>query len=236
METFSTEFWLALLQIIWVNILLSGDNAIVIALACRNLPEKQRKMGIFWGVLAAVVLRVVLTIFAVKLLELPYLKFIGGLLLIWIGVQLIGPQDEDGHEVDAKGKLFEAIKTILIADLAMSLDNVIAVAGAAKGEVLLLVIGLAMSIPLVVWGSKIVMIMIERFSWTILLGGGLLGYLAGEMIDTDTGVGPILHGSLQFPEHYMPYICVVLVLVIGKWLTFRAAKKNGGGDSSNPAI
>lgn len=225
METFSTEFWLALLQIIWVNILLSGDNAIVIALACRNLPEKQRKMGIFWGVLAAVVLRIVLTIFAVKLLELPYLKFIGGLLLVWIGVQLIGPQDEDGHEVDAKGRLFDAIKTILIADLAMSLDNVIAVAGAAKGEVLLLVIGLAMSIPLVVWGSKIVMVMIERFSWTILLGGALLGYLAGEMIDTDSGVGPLLHVSLGFPEHYMPYIGMVLVVSIGKWLVWRQGKR-----------
>lgn len=225
METFSTEFWLALLQIIWVNILLSGDNAIVIALACRNLPEKQRKMGIFWGVLAAVVLRIVLTVFAVKLLELPYLKFVGGLLLIWIGIQLIGPQDEEGHEVDAKGKLFDAIKTILIADLAMSLDNVIAVAGAAKGEVLLLVIGLAMSIPLVVWGSKIVMLMIERFSWTILLGGGLLGYLAGEMIDSDSGVGPLLHVTLSFPEHYLPYIGVVLVISIGKWLVWRQGKR-----------
>lgn len=225
METFGTEFWLALLQIIWVNILLSGDNAIVIALACRNLPEKQRRLGIFWGVLAAVVLRIVLTIFAVKLLELPYLKFIGGLLLIYIGVQLIGPQEEEGHEIDAKGKLFEAIKTILIADLAMSLDNVIAVAGAAKGEVLLLVIGLAMSIPLVVWGSKIVMMMIERFSWMILLGGGLLGYLAGEMIDTDSGVGPILHTDLNFPAHYMPYIGVVVVLAIGKWLVARQNRK-----------
>lgn len=228
METFSTDFWLALLQIIWVNILLSGDNAIVIALACRNLPEKQRKAGIFWGVLAAVVLRIVLTIFAVKLLELPYLKFIGGLLLIWIGIQLIGPQDEDGHEVDAKSKLFDAIKTILIADLAMSLDNVIAVAGAAKGEVLLLVIGLAMSIPLVVWGSKIVMLMIERFSWMILLGGGLLGYLAGEMIDTDGGVGPFLHVTLDFPDHYMPYICVVLVVSIGKWLNWRQKQREIG--------
>lgn len=225
METFSTDFWLALLQIIWVNILLSGDNAIVIALACRNLPEKQRKLGIFWGVLAAVVLRIVLTIFAVKLLELPYLKFVGGLLLIWIGIQLIGPQSEEGHEVDAKGKLFEAIKTILIADLAMSLDNVIAVAGAAKGEVLLLVIGLAMSIPLVVWGSRIVMLMIERFAWTILLGGALLGYLAGEMIDTDTGVGPLLHVSLGFPEHYLPFICLVFVLAVGKWLVWRQEKR-----------
>lgn len=224
METFSTDFWLALLQIIWVNILLSGDNAIVIALACRNLPEKQRKMGIFWGVLAAVILRVVLTIFAVKLLELPYLKFVGGILLIWIGIQLIGPQAEDGHEVNAKSKLFDAIKTILIADLAMSLDNVIAVAGAAKGEVLLLVIGLALSIPLVVWGSRIVMLMIDRFSWMIIIGGGLLGYLAGEMIDTDAGVGPLLHASLSFPEHYLPYICVVLVLVIGKWLSLRQKK------------
>ena len=222
----TTDFWLALLQIIWVNILLSGDNAIVIALACRNLPDKQRRLGVFWGVLAAVVLRIVLTIFAVKLLELPYLKFVGGLLLIYIGIQLIGPQDEDGHEVEGKGKLFDAIKTILIADLAMSLDNVIAVAGAAKGDVVLLVIGLAMSIPLVVWGSKVVMMMIERFAWTIMVGGGLLGYLAGEMIDTDTGVGPFLHDSLGFPEHYLPYIGVVLVLAVGKWLVVRSERRH----------
>lgn len=222
----SPEFWLALLEIMWVNILLSGDNAIVIALACRNLSENQRKKGVFWGVLAAVILRVVLTIFAVKLLELPYLKFVGGLLLIWIGIQLIGPQAEENHEVDAKSRLFDAVKTILIADLAMSLDNVIAVAGAAKGEILLLVVGLAMSIPLVVWGSRVVIVLLERFSWAVLLGGGLLGYLAGEMIDTDGAIGPILHVNLHFPEHYLPYICVVVVMVIGKWLALRNQQKN----------
>lgn len=222
MEFGSTAFWIALLQIIWIDLLLSGDNAIVIALACRNLPEKQRKLGIFWGVFAAVALRVVLTAFAVQLLEIPYLKTFGGLLLVWIGVKLVMPQAEDeGHEIEAKDKLFAAIKTIVIADFAMSLDNVIAVAGAAKGSMFLLVFGLALSIPLVVWGSKIVLALMNRFSWIVVAGGGLLGYLAGEMIQSDPGIKDLWNVTLGLPAHALAWIGVVLVIAVGKWLTWR---------------
>ncbi len=226
MEFGSPAFWIALLQIVWIDLLLSGDNAIVIALACRNLPEKQRRLGIFWGVFAAVALRVVLTAFAVQLLEIPYLKSFGGLLLVWIGVKLVMPQaDDTGHEIEAKDKLWAAIKTIVIADFAMSLDNVIAVAGAAKGSMFLLIFGLALSIPLVVWGSKIVLALMSRFSWIVVAGGGLLGYLAGEMIQTDPGLRDLWNVSLGLPAHVLSGAGIVVVIGLGKWLTARQQKK-----------
>ncbi len=225
MEFGSTAFWIALLQIVWIDLLLSGDNAIVIALACRNLPEKQRRLGIFWGVTAAILLRVVLTAFAVQLLEIPYLKTFGGLLLVWIGIKLVMPQAEDeGHEIEAKDKLLAAIKTIVIADFAMSLDNVIAVAGAAKGSMFLLIFGLALSIPLVVWGSKIVLALMNRFSWIVVLGGGLLGYLAGEMIQGDPGLKDLWTTTLAIPAHSLAWIGVVFVIALGKFLTWRQQK------------
>jgi YjbE family integral membrane protein len=226
MEFGSPAFWVALLQIIWIDLLLSGDNAIVIALACRNLPEKQRRLGIFWGVSAAILLRVVLTFFALQLLEIPYLKLLGGALLIWIGVKLIVPQAEEGeHHIEAKDKLFAAIKTIVIADFAMSLDNVIAVAGAAKGSTLLLVFGLALSIPLVVWGSKIVLTLLNRFKWLIIAGGGLLGYLAGEMIQTDPALRDFWSVSLALPAHALSLAGVVLVVAIGSFITWKAKRQ-----------
>ena len=160
----SPAFWLALGQIIWINIILSGDNAVVIALAARSLPPKQQKMAIMWGSGAAVVLRIALTFVAAILLKLPYLQLIGGALLLWIGFQLMG-EEAGGHEGEAKqqGGLMTAVRTILIADLVMSLDNVIAVALAAKGDFTLLVIGLAISIPLVVFGSTLMIKLMERF-------------------------------------------------------------------------
>jgi YjbE family integral membrane protein len=225
MEFGSPAFWVALLQIIWIDLLLSGDNAIVIALACRNLPEKQRRLGIFWGVSAAIGLRVVLTGFAVQLLEIPYLKMFGGALLIWIGVKLVMPQaDEGGVEIAAKDKLLAAIKTIVIADFAMSLDNVIAVAGAAKGSLVLLIFGLALSIPLVVWGSKIVLTLMSRFSWIVVAGGGLLGYLAGEMIQTDPALLGFWNTTVSLPSHTLAWIGVVLVIAVGKALTWKQQK------------
>ena len=222
MEFGSTAFWIALLQIVWIDLLLSGDNAIVIALACRNLPEKQRRLGIFWGVFAAIALRVVLTAFAVQLLEIPYLKTFGGLLLVWIGVKLVMPQHEDeGHNIEAKDKLMAAIKTIVIADFAMSLDNVIAVASAAKGSMFLLVFGLALSIPLVVWGSKIVLALMNRFSWIVVAGGGLLGYLAGEMLQADPGFKQFWNVTLGLPAHTLAIIGVFVVIGLGKYFTAR---------------
>src|SRR5919206_1154874 len=179
------EFWIGLGVIIWVNIILSGDNAVVIALAARSLPKHQQKQAIFWGAGAAVVLRIVLTIVAVKLLEFPFLKIIGGVALLWIAMKLLVPEDEEEGEVEASSQLWGAIKTILIADLVMSLDNVIAVAAAAKGSIVLLILGLAISIPLVIFGATLLMRLMERYPIIITIGAGILGWVAGEMAVTD---------------------------------------------------
>src|ERR1700712_3749720 len=177
-------FWTALLKIIGVNIILSGDNAVVIALAARSLPPKQQKMAILWGAGAAIVLRIILTLFAVKLLALPWLKLVGSLLLFWIGIKLLIPGDED-PDIKAHDHLISAIKTILIADLVMSLDNVIAVAAAAGGSVTLLVLGLAISIPLVIFGATLLVKLMERYPVIITIGAGLIGWVAGEMLVDD---------------------------------------------------
>jgi YjbE family integral membrane protein len=240
----SPQFWIAVLQIIAIDILLGGDNAIVIALACRNLPDKQRKLGIFWGVFGAVGLRVVLTVFAVSLLSIPYLKIIGGLLLLWIGVKLILPDEvDDGHQVDASDSLMGAIKTIIVADFVMSLDNVIAVAAAAKDSWLLIVFGLVVSIPIIVWCSQIILKLMERYPAIITAGGALLGYIAGSMIIRD----PALAGLWQPPafvvgESHVYYggIAIdyvagaagaVLVVLIGKLLARRRVATAEAGAS-----
>ena len=185
----SPEFWLALGQIIIIDILLGGDNAVVIALACRQLPPAQRRKGIIYGTAGAIILRVILIAFAMTLLALPFLKFVGALLLVWIGVKLLAP-DEEGHgNVEGSDKLFAAIKTIIVADLVMSVDNVIAIAGAAQNTedhaMLLVVLGLLISIPIIVWGSQLVIKLMERFPVVITLGGMLLGWIAGGMLVSD---------------------------------------------------
>ena len=185
MEFATPQFWLAGLEIIVVNILLSGDNAVVIALACRNLPPKQRRWGIFWGALGAIVLRIVLTSFAAQLLELPWLKIVGGVLLLWIGIKLIIDEEGDGPEIKASERLFAAVRTVIVADLVMSIDNVVAVAAAAHGSEVLLIFGLALSIPLVIVGAQLILKLIERFPILIVGGGGLLGFIAGELFATD---------------------------------------------------
>jgi YjbE family integral membrane protein len=182
-------FWIALGQIIIIDILLGGDNAVVIALACRKLPAEQRKKGIIYGTRGAIVLRVVLIVFAMTLLQLPLLKLVGALLLVWIGIKLIAP-DEDGHDnIQGSDKLLAAIKTIIVADLVMSVDNVIAIAGAAQSsgqhQLLLVVLGLLISIPIIVWGSQLVIKLMERFPVIIVAGGMLLGWIAGGMLVTD---------------------------------------------------
>src|SRR6202171_4513847 len=174
------EFWTALLTIIGVNIVLSGDNAVVIALAARSLPGKQQKQAIIWGSGAAIVMRIVLTLFAVALLALPYLKLVGAVLLLWIGVKLLIPEDDD-PDIKASDNLWIAIRTILVADLVMSLDNVIAVAAAAGGHWGLMIIGLAISIPLVIFGATLLVKVMERWPIIITIGAGLLGFVAREM-------------------------------------------------------
>ena len=189
MEFGTATFWLALAQIIWVNILLSGDNAVVIALAARSLPPKQQKQAIQIGSGAAIVMRIVLTLVAAQLLQLPWLKLIGALLLVYIGVTLLLPEDEgDGDGKGANAGMVAAVRTILIADLVMSLDNVIAVAAAAKGNTTLLVAGLAISIPLVIFGSTLLLKVIERFPFIVWLGAALLGFIAGEILVDDPAV------------------------------------------------
>src|SRR3954467_4462692 len=199
-EVMSQAFWLGLAKIIGVNIILSGDNAVVIALAARSLPAKQQKLAIFWGAGAAIVLRIILTLFAVALLSLPWLKLVGSLLLFWIGIKLLVPEDDDAN-IAASEHLLSAIKTILIADLVMSLDNVIAVAAAAGGSVILLILGLAISIPLVIFGATLLIKLMERFPVIITIGAGLIGWVAGEMLVADSALEGWLTGlGVQYVE------------------------------------
>jgi len=201
LEQFATQvFWIGLLKIIGVNIILSGDNAVVIALAARSLPAKQQKAAIVWGSGAAVVMRIILTIFAVALLTLPWLKIIGSLLLFWIGIKLLVPEEGEAN-VNASDNMIAAIKTILIADLVMSIDNVIAVAAAAQGSLTLLILGLAISIPLVIFGSTLLLHLMERWPVIITIGGGLLGFVAGEMLVTDPALANWMAGmGIQFND------------------------------------
>ena len=192
LEMLTPQFYVSVLQIVVIDILLGGDNAVVIALACRRLPARQRNQGIFWGVIGAVGLRVILIFFALQVLALPFLKIVGGLLLLWIGVKLLLPEENDHNNIKSGDTLWAAVKTIVIADAAMSLDNVIAVAAAAHGDMLLVVFGIAISIPIIVWGSKLVLALMERFPLVITLGGGLLGWIAGGMMVTDIWVKPFL--------------------------------------------
>jgi YjbE family integral membrane protein len=225
----SPEFWIALSQIILINIVLSGDNAVVIALACRALPPRQQRNAIIFGSVGAIVLRVILTFFAVYLLGQPYLKLIGAALLLWIGIGLL--KGEDGEEqLEGHSGLVQAIKTIIVADLVMSLDNVIGVAAAAKGNVPLLVIGLVISIPLIIFGSTVILKLMNRFPIIITIGAALLGWVAGEMAATD----PAIHGFVE-RHHYLhtvlPVAGAVLVVALGKWLASRA----GSGEHAAPA-
>ena len=202
---FDPQFWTALMTIIGVNIVLSGDNAVVIALASRSLPADQRKKAIFWGSAAAIILRVILTVFAVKMLQLPWLKIVGALLLLWIGVKLLIPEDDDaniaGHE-----HLGAAIKTILIADLVMSLDNVIAVAAAAKDNFLLLVLGLTISIPLIIFSSTILLKLMDRFPIIITIGAALLGFVAGDMLITDPATKSWVDQNAAWMQFVIPVL------------------------------
>jgi YjbE family integral membrane protein len=215
----SARFWVAVLQIILIDILLSGDNAVVIALACRNLPERQRRLGVFWGVGGAIILRVTLTFFAVSLLAIPYLKIIGAILLLWIGIKLVQPQhDEGGHEIRAAGNLIGAIRTIIIADFVMSLDNVIAVAAAARDSLFLLVFGLALSIPLMVWASQLILRLMDRYPFIILLGGALLGWVGLSMAVHDPVVKDWVAGEAPWLNYAAPAAGAILIFVTGKLL------------------
>jgi YjbE family integral membrane protein len=219
------EFWIGLVKIIWINIILSGDNAVVIALAARTLPPHQQTKAVVLGSAAAVVLRVLLTIVAAQLLALSYLQIVGGLLLLWIGVQLLGDEDEgEPGEARHSGSLLSAIRTILIADLIMSLDNVIAVAAAARGSMLLLILGLAISIPLVIFGSTLMIKLMERFPVIVVIGAGLIGWVAGEAIVSDNVLRDFVAANRWL--HYAgPALGAAVVIGLGKLTQARAQRQ-----------
>ena len=227
MEEFLTaHFWVAVGQIIMIDILLGGDNAVVIALACRKLPPAQRTKGIVWGTIGAIVLRVILIAFALALLQIPFLKLVGAALLVWIGLKLIAPDDEDDHaNIQSSDKLWSAVKTVIVADLVMSVDNVIAIAGAAQGageqhQLPLVIFGLLVSIPIIVWGSQLVLKLMDRFPFIITLGGMLLGWIAGTMAHSDPAVAAYIPQDRAW--HYgMGIVGALLVLGIGKWMQSR---------------
>ncbi len=224
LEITTLAFWIAVLQIIAIDILLGGDNAVVIALACRKLPDDQRKKGIFWGVVGAIALRIVLIFFALQLLTIPWLKVVGALLLFWIGVKLLQPEDDAHGDVNAADSLLAAIKTVIIADAVMSLDNVIAVAAAAHGDLRLVIFGILVSIPIVVWGSQIVLKMMDRYPQVITFGGGLLGWIGGGMIVTDPALPPEFLAGIPYFKTLAAIAGALVVVITGKWLAARTTR------------
>jgi YjbE family integral membrane protein len=224
----NVDFWIGLLKIVWINIILSGDNAVVIALAARSLPAGQQKKAIFWGSGAAVVLRIALTVVAAKLLELSFLQIAGGLLLLWIGVQLLSEDEEGAGHAKENGSLMAAVRTILIADLVMSLDNVIAVAAAAKGSMVLLIMGLAISIPLVIFGSTLMIKLMERFPVIVMLGAALIGWVGGETMVSDVALQGVLAENSWL--HYVAAAAgAALVVGLGRALQHRHDKARQAG-------
>jgi YjbE family integral membrane protein len=227
-EFLTVHFWVAVGQIIMIDILLGGDNAVVIALACRKLPPHQRFKGIMWGTAGAIVLRVVLIAFALSLLQIPYLKLIGAALLLWIGVKLLAPQDDDGHaNIQGSDKLWAAVKTVIVADLVMSVDNVIAIAGAATGagadhQLPLVIFGLVVSIPIIVWGSQLVLKLMDRFPIIITLGGMLLGWIAGTMAMSDPAVRDVVPQTVAW-SYGAGAASALLVYGLGYWSRKRVA-------------
>lgn len=226
LEFIETLHWGALFQIIMIDILLGGDNAVVIALACRNLEHKQRMQGILWGTAGAIVLRVVLIAFALTLLGIPFLKVVGALLLLWIGVKLLMPDDDHHDNIKGAGSIWAAVKTILIADLVMSLDNVIAIAGAAQNTIAdhqmgYVIFGLLLSVPIIIWGSTMVLKLIDRFPLVVTLGAALLGWIAGGMLVTDVVVVNQIGEVPQTVKLAVEAIGAILVVVLGKWFAAR---------------
>lgn len=245
------EYWLAVLKIIWIDILLSGDNALVIALACRNLPERQRRWGMIFGAGAAVSLRVLFATIIVTLMTIPYLKLAGGLALLVIAAKLLVPETEGDEKIDAASSLWQAIRLIVVADAVMSLDNVIAIAAAADGSIALLIFGLIVSIPLIIAGATLIMALLDRLPILVWAGAALLGWIAGHVIATDIAVEPYIHhvfkgqliltldassalfgssgriaGSTDFGELLMSALGVIVVLIAGAMWRRSARRKS----------
>ncbi|MBM3541603.1 MAG: TerC family protein [Alphaproteobacteria bacterium] len=221
-ELGTAEFYVGLVRIIGIDLVLAGDNAVVIALACRSLPPEQRRWGVALGAGVAVLMRIVFAFFVTFVMAVPYLKLVGGLLLLWIGYKLMMPQNEDVH-VSASAHLWGAVRTIAIADAVMSLDNVIAVAGAAQGSLLLLSLGLVISIPLVVYGAQLLVKLIERYPVIIAMGAALIGYVAGEVIITDNALLPWVDAHAHWLHYVAPMAGAVAVVLVGQMVAPRPA-------------
>ncbi len=224
--------WTALLQILAIDILLGGDNAVVIAMACRKLPEHQRQKAIWGGMAGAILLRVILLFFAMQLLALPFLKVVGALMLLWVGIKLLSAHDDD-PEIDGGVRLISAIKTIIVADAVMSLDNVLAVAGAGQGNIWLVSAGVLISIPLIILGSRLVLALMDRFPSVIQVGGGLIGWIAGGMLVSDSAIEHLLPWPHTLVHYVASALGAVLVLAVGAWLSKRnAARQEDTGEGA----
>ncbi|HYL89298.1 MAG TPA: TerC family protein [Burkholderiales bacterium] len=224
----SPEIWVALFQICVINILLSGDNAVVIALACRNLPAKQQKQAFAIGAIGVIVLMTALTAFAAYLMSLPYLEVIGAALLIWIGIKLLAPGDEEEGESKVSASFWDAVKTIIIADIVMSLDNVLGMAGAAKGHLGMLFLGMVITIPLILFGSALIMKLMERFPIFITFGAGLLGWVAGEMAIADPAFKDAIASNAHVLDFVAPVLGAAAVIIAGRMLAHRQAADETG--------
>jgi YjbE family integral membrane protein len=248
MEFFQELSWVVIGQIILIDILLGGDNAIVIALACKNLPAEMRSKGILYGTMGAIVIRIALITFAVSLLTLPYLKLIGGVLLLWIGAKLLSDDGDDASDIDGGDRLATAIKTIIVADLAMSIDNVIAVASAAEQahadhKILLVTLGIMVSIPIVIWGSSLVLKIMDRVPGLVIGGAALLGYLGGSMISTDLAIADMVANLLPTSELHFPdlglrlsltgLVGAALVVIAGRWMGQKSNKEEAPAASND---
>lgn len=219
------QFWVAVVKLIWIDILLSGDNAVVIALACRSLPENRRRLGMIAGAGAAVGLRIVFASVVTLMMGLPYLHAVGAALLVWIAIDLVGPSEEEEHHTVAARSLWHAIRIIVVADAVMSLDNVVAIAAAAQGSLELIAFGLVLSIPLVIAGSTVVMRLLDRFPWAVWAGGGLLGWIAGELLAEEPMLKeflPVVHG---LAGNALPLLGAAVVILVGRLLHMRAARQ-----------
>jgi YjbE family integral membrane protein len=223
--TIDSAFLIGLIQIIGIDILLSGDNAVVIALACRSLPKKQQKWGIVFGTGAAVLLRIIFTVFVTALMEVPYLKMTGGLLLFWVAYHLLKPEDESKPDIKAAGSLLGAVRTIVVADAVMALDNVVAIAAAAKGNYFLLIFGLAASIPLVVFGATVLIRLIERFPIIVTMGAALIGFIAGEVIIKDPAIADWVDTHAHWLHYGAPAGGALLVVAAGRLMRRRNSEQ-----------
>ncbi|QTH46123.1 TerC family protein [Cohnella sp. LGH] len=233
-DVLSLEFWSLLLTIVFIDLLLAGDNAIVIGLAARSLPKDKQKLAVVWGMLGAVLIRIAATLLVVSLLKIPYLLAAGGALLLWIAYKLL-VQEDSHQEVKAGTTLWAAVRTIVIADAAMGLDNVIAVAGAAHGDFLLVVLGLLISIPIVVWGSTLFIKLIDKFPWIIYLGSGVLAYTASKMIAHETRFAVFFERN---PVIYWAFVSVLIALVLcaGWWTNSVKARRNERRDDKRKPV